>query len=367
VTKKKATPIKQGTPKKATKAVEASHPLLHAVFRGHQDDITAIDVTIDAKVVVSCSRDRTMRLWRIDSDKNNPIYTRIAIDLNYGTACSFSKEKESQIYLAVALGIGRTKTVQIYGLTKGKKLDLKLLHQFETTHRDDINMISFGKSNSFILTSTSSNDTVVNFWSPKGELIRAISTNQMRNHSLAVSYDRRFFTFATMMGNGKIFEVINNKENKGLERIDAVFTLEGHRRGLNGIGFGPSNETIATTSLDGSWRLWNTNIRYKDGEDPKILLQEKLCEDKSDSPLGLVGLSPTFSKKKGVIAAVIQGTNLRFYHCVAKEQTVLSVVENVHREFVNSLYFTSNGEFLVTSGGDKSVKVWKIPPLTDAI
>jgi len=259
------------------------------------------------------------------------------------------------------LELGKTKPIHVYGVVSGKKRDekptVKFLHSFETDHKDKITKLAFTPS--AIITTTEGKETPVHFWTPKGDLVHSLSSNQIQNNHLAVSLDGKFAALAASLGAVKIWHLVNNKETQKFERVDHVMSLAGHKRGTTCVAFGPNNETAATISFDGTWRLWNINVQYKLQEDPKVLYEGVLTAAglKSDD-LSQIAISPTLTPNKSLIIALTIGTDIRFYNNTGK---LLGAIENAQRDLIKEISFTPQGTHLVSTGGDKSVKVWIVP------
>lgn len=70
---------------------------------------------------------------------------------------------------------------------------------------------------------------------------------------------------------------------EGLELSPAYFSLgnlndmgmQGHKSQILCLAFSPDSTKMVTASKDGTWRVWNINVRYHQQEDPKILLQHQ--------------------------------------------------------------------------------------------
>ena len=50
--------------------------------------------------------------------------------------------------------------------------------------------------------------------------------------------------------------------------------LQGHKSQVLCLAFSPDSTKMATASKDGTWRVWNINVRFHQQEDPKCLLQQ---------------------------------------------------------------------------------------------
>ncbi len=54
-----------------------------------------------------------------------------------------------------------------------------------------------------------------------------------------------------------------------------LLLLQGHKSQILCLAFAPDATKMVTASKDGTWRVWNINVRYHQQEDPKTLLQHQ--------------------------------------------------------------------------------------------
>jgi WD40 repeat protein len=246
----------------------------------------------------------------------------------------------------------QARTVQFFGIKRGKEKGLTItkLHEFKAKHTEEMKSIVFAPDNQFLATTSGAEDTLIHIWSPKGQLLFTTQTNQVVNVGLALSPDGRFLSASTHMSAAKLWEAKYHKETKAFEKLEPIGSLKGHRRSINGICFGPDSKTAATTSADGTWRLWNLDVRYQDQEDPKELICVQVDEKRR---LGPIRISPN----RNVVALLVDA-DIMFYTIGGKH---LTTIENAHRSGVNGLSFSSKGKFMATCGHDNHIKIWKVP------
>jgi len=270
-------------------------------------------------------------------------------------------KKKDHTYVAVALELGATKPIQVYGVVTGKREEkpaVKLLHAFQSNHKDNITKLAFTPN--AIITSTEGKDTPIQFWTPKGELVHSLNSNQIKNNHLAVSPDGKFVSAAASLSGVKVWRLVSKKDaSNQLERVEHIMSLKGHRRGTTCVAFGPHSETMATISFDGTWRLWDINVQYKLEEDPKLLYEGVLtsaglgADDQSQ-----ITISPVLTPKKTIIIALTFNTDIRFY---TNKGELLQTIEAAHRDFIKAISFSPKGDYLASTGGDKSVRIWTAP------
>jgi WD40 repeat protein len=121
--------------------------------------------------------------------------------------------------------------------------------------------------------------------------------------SVVVSPDSRFVSIATMQCDAKIWEVGADKDGFGLKGKAMELTgrtggggAAGHKSAVHSVDFGGCSParlvteslTAATGSKDGTCKVWNIGVRYRQNEDPKCTLT---VEQPDKNPVSHVALS----------------------------------------------------------------------------
>ncbi len=116
---------------------------------------------------------------------------------------------------------------------------------------------------------------------------------------------------------------------------------------------------MLTASKDGSWRLWDTDIRFQQGQEPHLVAAGSLHQLRfSAAHTVKAALAPN-----GESFAISAGTQLQVYQWKTEYSTengdTLSdgSLEDVHQESISGLRFSSDSKFLVTCG-DKHLRVF---------
>jgi WD40 repeat protein len=187
-----------------------SHPLILAKLKGHTDQITAVSFSPTGKFFVSCSLDRTLRLYFVDSFKGKDIrHTQVATDYDYATSCSFSSDGNHLV-----LSLGNSKRICGYRVSETRNAEgkyYKLVKEFPTEHKSIVKSVCVAPNNQFIITCSA--DTEVKIWSPKGQLLDFIDTKQARNNMCVLSKDSRYFAVAAFTGDVRIWELLTDKKS----------------------------------------------------------------------------------------------------------------------------------------------------------
>lgn len=129
--------------------------------------------------------------------------------------------------------------------------------------------------------------------------------------------------------------------------------LKGHKRGINSISFGPDGKKVATASVDGTWKLWNIDVRYESQEDPKVLVSVTNPID-SALPFTCVSFSPD-----GGCVATATANNIHFWN--PSDGSMLGSVLSAHSKAITSLSWHKGGDWLASGSHDLTVGIWKRP------
>jgi len=107
---------------------------------------------------------------------------------------------------------------------------------------------------------------------------------------------------------------------------------------------------MATTSKDGTWKLWKIDVRYHLGEDPKCLLTIPTPFPKKN--FNLIAISPDQKTVAITIANI-----LVFYDISGK---LLTSIEDAHDASIVAISWSPDSSGVATAG-DNTVKIWKKP------
>ena len=121
--------------------------------------------------------------------------------------------------------------------------------------------------------------------------------------------------------------------------------LTGHRDAVNGLAFSPDGVTLASCSLDGTIRLWDTATGK-----PTATMSGNL-EDAADV---------TFAPDGRTLASIHQRHAIKFWHAATGRD--LLVLDFSHAG--NSLRFSPDGRYLAATTDDGDVHLFEAPPLT---
>ncbi|RUS73021.1 hypothetical protein EGW08_019227, partial [Elysia chlorotica] len=142
----------------------------------------------------------------------------------------------------------------------------------------------------------------------------------------------------------KAWEVVFDKSGS-FSKVKRAFELKGHLAGVYDFDFNNDSRRMASVSKDKTWKVWDTDVRYDMGQDPRLLYSGNV----SVPGPALVALSPD-----GRTVAVGVDTSVTFWDAANGQQD--EVLENLHADSMSCLKFDISGRYLVCSGG-KHVQV----------
>jgi WD40 repeat protein len=189
-------------------------------------------------------------------------------------------------------------------------------------------------------------------------LLKRLDTGGLNNYNVAISNDGRFIAAATFVSDVKIYEVEFDRtgNNTGVKK---AMDLQGHRKKITAVEFSPDSRQAVTASEDGTLRIWDINVRYKQQEDPKTLATEGLPEGKT--------IISKFAWGRGGQIAAVVGSNI--YLLSAATGKVVEVIHGAHSGEIKDIAWCPTKvegpqgvmTLLATAGSDGRVRLWRGP------
>ncbi|XP_059549460.1 transducin beta-like protein 2 isoform X2 [Myotis daubentonii] len=274
-----------------------THRLLAAALKSHSGNISCMDFSSNGKYLATCADDRTVRIWSTkDFLQREHRSMRANVELDHATLVRFSPDCRAFI-----VWLANGDTLRVFKMTKredGGYTFTATPEDFPKKHKAPVINIGIADTGKFIMTASS--DTTVLIWNLKGQVLSTINTNQMNNAHAAISPCSR----------------------------------------------------MASVSKDGTWKLWDTDVEYKQQQDP-YLLRTGRFEEASTIPCRLA-LSPDAQ-----VLALASGSSIHLYNTRRGEKE--ECFEQVHGECITDLSFDITGR-LLASCGDRAVRLFHNSP-----
>lgn len=319
-----------------------AHRLLVATLKGHSSPVTCLDFSSNGKYLASCSEDRTVRLWSTrDLAGREHRCLRANVGLDHAELVCLSPDSRAFI-----VWLANAETVRVYKMTKkddGSFTFTATSGDFPKKHKAPVINIGIAETGKFIMTASS--DTTILIWSPKGEVLASINTNQMNNSYATVSPCGRFVASCGFTPDVKVWEVCFSK-NGDFREVTRAFELKGHTAGVQCFSFSNDSRRMATVSKDGTWKFWDTDVDYKKQQDPYLLLTAQCAVPEPFR----IALSPD-----GRTVAVAGSTDIVVYNTRRGEEEERFL--GVHSQRIADLAFDTTGRYVV-SCGDRAIRVF---------
>ncbi|MEP3476419.1 MAG: TIR domain-containing protein [Hyphomicrobiales bacterium] len=352
-----------------------------SVFYGHTRNIRALAISDDSNFIISGALDGTTRIWDLKSGKQ-----RLKID---GHHCKDGRKylNGCQIYAAAISSDGRfiitganDKTARVWDTKTSTQVTV-----FKK-HIDSVSSIAISTDGAFAVSAGSAYsspefwDTTVWIWeietgkpltslkghsrpvsdlaiSPNGEFIVTgsyDSTGRIWNsrtgqlyavlkghlgpiHRVAISHDGSFIVTCSSDRTVRVWDARTGKPHK---------ILTGHTEDVYSIVVSPDDKFIVTGSLDASARIWDIQT----GTQRAII--EKYSSYKNN-----IAISPD-----GKNVYIITGNSISILNSATGKQVALI---NGNERRPTNLLASPDGEFLVTTSDDYTVRVWDLKTISD--
>ncbi|KAK6192688.1 hypothetical protein SNE40_004117 [Patella caerulea] len=336
---KKSKSADKGTSKKNV-SNNFSHPWLSTTLKGHTGSVTCMDFSPNGKYLISTAQDRSIFLWST-KEFQQKVHKLIRgnVDLDEATHIAFSPDSR-----AFVVKLENENTLRIFRLGKkddGSAVTMTQALDFPKKHTAEIIGLAIASNGKFIMTCF--DDTKIILWNIKGEVIDTIDTRMMHNYYATISPCGRFVGVSGFTPEVKVWEVIFDKGGNYKESKRA-YELKGHNSGVTSFSFSNDSFKVATVSKDGTWKLFNTGVKFEMDQEPKLLYTGKLSE-----PMKLISLS-----LDGRTVALAGGTTLMILN--ASSGKVEEIMRDVHTEPICALSFDVSGKYLATTG-DRFIQI----------
>jgi len=201
-------------------------------FTGHTAQINDIRVSSNGEFILTASDDGTCRLWSTQSQL--PLKVFILFDRPF-TSCDISSALG---FIVMSNDLGN---VTVYDM------NYEVVYSDKLSERP-ITSVRFGEGSTII----------VGGWDSK---ILIIDLNGYNMNETGSSH-RDWITCVASSPNNKYAASAGWDENcivysKNRDTYKVAFNLEGHTKTISGVSFSYDNRVVATSSFDGSVKLWN--------------------------------------------------------------------------------------------------------------
>ena len=332
-------------PKPKKKIVETHpNPRFNCSIKHHTREVTHAEFSPCGKYLASASEDQTLKLYDLSTlfEPSHPFRS-----VNIGDVPGRFSISSDGKYILLSAQI--TASIIVYGIGDKKQgiLEIKKI-EAKQHHKQPIISIDFSRDSKFILTS-SSTDTKVTIFDLKGNSLANFQTNQVCNYMARFSPNSNFLAVATGSTEMKLWEIVKDKAQT-FQKVNKAIQLSSrsaHKTRIKSIDFTSDSTKLVTGSDDGTWKLWNLEVNYKNDEDASCLLTSAV----SKKAVEYLRVS-----RNNKILATVSGNDIELWDL--KTGNRLDIIENAHPGKINSISFSANSD-LICSAAD-SIRIWNI-------
>jgi WD40 repeat protein len=322
---------------------------------GHQDNIAAVSFSPDGNAIVTCSKDRTARLWTGEG--------RLVRELRgQGTVRSrllpSDEGKEMNAIVRFSpdgkflVTASADNTVLVWD-----SLDGKLLTALRG-HSDAVNSVAFSSDSEFIV--SASDDQSARLW--------PFHHGENRRSTIVESWDHPAPVTSVAVSPAGLDVAVTTRDGKlwlergGLQRSVPLTYLVDRNARVGNVKINPDGQSLAI-SKDTSVDIYKLDAlrQFVESTTSEALYREPSADENANnlSSLPLLGMSDVRGVAFNVIGSLVLTAYADGTVGVWNAQTGEYIQRfQASKEGVNSAVFSPDGKFILTASDDKTVQLW---------
>ncbi|VDK88474.1 unnamed protein product [Litomosoides sigmodontis] len=329
------------------------HPWLLATLKGHVNDVIDVDFSSNGKYLASVSSDRSLYLWnvkaRIDFGERDHKFHRCSIEFDDASHIAFAPDSK-----CVLMSLQVANKLDVYRMAKkdgarSYKISRVESVEFPVIHAEDISSIGIACNGKYVISASSDNQLVV--YSIHGNVLKKMELKLNILYSARISPCGRLVGASGFTPDVLIFEVLFDRQGN-FQDIKRAFELKGHNSGIYSFAFDQSSTRCVTASKDGTWKVYNIDVRYSQGEEAKILASGEFEALRNACPESVnVVMSPS-----GNSFAISASRHIHLYSTL-QPQKEFKIILDAHDNLISGLRMSSCGR-MVASCGDRYIRIF---------
>ncbi|MEZ6141368.1 MAG: hypothetical protein R3B84_12425 [Zavarzinella sp.] len=331
------------------------------VMEGHTEGGKGIAISPDANLLLSASKDYTIRLWNVGTGKQIRVYNghtdavnAVAIspdgsqfasgsedgsirlwDLRVEDPADIYKEHQGYVWSAAISNDGLIASVGADKAVYVRSKEGKVLHRF-TDHTSPVMCLAFRNDGKQL--ATAGGDKVIRLWDlTTGKAAKVIAAHSGPITSLSYSEDGQLMLSGSTDKTAKLWD---------LAKDAPLVVFPAMKAPISAVALRPDAKQCAISTANGELRIYAIN---------GTMIQET---DKSTPHLPDVG-GIAYSHN-GKFFATCGGDGVVKYYVVNATNFSLLQEFKEHQKQVSSIAFSKDDRFLVSAGADLVIRVWDL-------
>lgn len=285
---------------------------------GYSSIVSSVDVSKDAKMLVSGNRDKTVRLWDINSGRYLAVFSghEEAVE-----TVQFSKDNK------LIVSAGRDNTIRTWDISDISAPAAKNVFK---GHTDNVTCIDVRIDSKYI--ASGSSDKTVKMWKTEtGEIVRSFIGHRSMIHAVSMSNDGKWLVSGSWDGEVIVWDIDGN-----IQKV----SIKAHQGNVWAVKFAPDNRTLITGGADNKVKIW-------DAVTGQLINTLSGHSDYVKS----IAISPD-----GQLIAS-GGWDSKIILWDLRSGTKIQTLEG-HKNYLRSVSFSSDGAYLVSGSSDTQMKIW---------
>ena len=297
-----------------------------ANLKGHHDSVTSVAFSPESQLIASGSWDGTVRLWRRDG---TPVAT---LRGHVGHVYSVSFSPNGQL---IASG-GSDRTIRLWSVSG------KLIRTLRD-HEGIVQSVSFSPTGEIL--ASAGKDKTIKLWTVQGTLLQTLKGHSGKVNCVTFSPDGQFIASASDDRTVKLW----NSSGALLK------TFQNHHNWVLAVAFSSDGQLLASASADNTVKLWQRNgtvLKTFAGHSDSVTTVSFRPVRLRDRALGNGDTEDTSTVP--LLASASLDKTVKLWEGSARSRLILQG----HQGAIQDVAFSPDNQRIATTGKDSTVKIW---------